>query len=69
MCTITLSPLDAAMMRQRLDEMGDSAIMSQVGGAPTTSGAYRWRVHVHVPHAEPAVALIRSLGEPSDISE
>ncbi len=33
MCTITLSPLDAAMMRQRLDEMGDSVIMSQVGGA------------------------------------
>ncbi|MHA7221498.1 DAK2 domain-containing protein [Arthrobacter sp. RHLT1-20] len=68
MCTITLSPLDAAMMRQRLDEMGDSVIMSQVGGAADASGAYRWRVHVHVPHAEPAVALIRSLGEPSDIS-
>ena len=68
MCTITLSPLDAAMMRQRLDEMGDSVIMSQVGGAVDASGAYRWRVHVHVPHAGPAVALIRSVGEPSDIS-
>ena len=55
MCTITLSPLDAAMMRQRLDEMGDSVIMSQVGGAPDASGAYRWRVHVHVPDAGPAV--------------
>ena len=68
MCTIALSPLDAAMMRQRLDEMGDSVIMSQVGGAADAAGRYRWRVHVHVLDAEPAVALIRSLGEPSDIS-
>lgn len=68
MCTISLSPLDAAMMRQRLDEMGDSVIMSQVGGAADAAGHYRWRVHVHVLTAEPAVALIRSLGEPTDIS-
>jgi dihydroxyacetone kinase-like predicted kinase len=68
MCTISLSPLDAAMMRQRLDEMGDSVIMSQVGGAANASGQYRWRVHVHVLDAEPAVALIRSLGDPSDLS-
>ncbi|WP_354247055.1 DAK2 domain-containing protein [Arthrobacter sp. UYEF20] len=68
MCTITLSPLDAAMMRQRLDEMGDSVIMSQVGAAADSSGRYRWRVHVHVLDADPAVALIRSLGEPSDFS-
>ncbi|WP_244208417.1 DAK2 domain-containing protein [Arthrobacter oryzae] len=68
MCTISLSPLDAAMMRQRLDEMGDSVIMSQVGGAADAAGHYRWRVHVHVLDAEPAVALIRSLGEPTDIS-
>jgi dihydroxyacetone kinase-like predicted kinase len=68
MCTISLSPLDAAMMRQRLDEMGDSVIMSQVGGAADAAGHYRWRVHVHVPDAKPAVELIRSLGEPTDIS-
>jgi uncharacterized protein len=68
MCTITLSPLDAATMRQRLDEMGDSVIMSQVGGNADADGAYRWRVHVHVADAAPAVALIRSLGEPSDLS-
>jgi hypothetical protein len=48
--------------------MGDSVIMSQVGGAADASGRYRWRVHVHVLDAGPAVALIRSLGEPSDIS-
>ncbi|SFT65990.1 hypothetical protein SAMN04487915_10271 [Arthrobacter sp. ov118] len=68
MCTISLSPLDAAMLRQRLDEMGDSVIMSQVGGAADAAGHYRWRVHVHVLDAEPAVALIRSLGEPADLS-
>ena len=56
------------MLRQRLDEMGDSVIMSQVGGAADAAGSYRWRVHVHVLDAEPAVALIRSLGEPTDIS-
>jgi dihydroxyacetone kinase-like predicted kinase len=85
MCTISLSPLAAATLRQRLDELGDSVIMSQVGSASSPSGpndggddddddedaveaSYRWRVHVHVPNAEPAVAVIRSLGEPTDIS-
>jgi dihydroxyacetone kinase-like predicted kinase len=68
MCTISLSPLDAATLRQRLDEMGDSVIMSQVGGSADADGKYRWRVHVHVLSPEPAVALIGSLGVPSDIS-
>ncbi|WP_458109218.1 DAK2 domain-containing protein [Arthrobacter sp. R3-55] len=76
MCTINLSPLNAAILRQRLDEMGDSVIMSQVGAAPgqddddesTVEASYRWRVHVHVPNPDPAVALIRSLGEPTDIA-
>jgi dihydroxyacetone kinase-like predicted kinase len=77
MCTINLSPLNAAILRQRLDEMGESVIMSQVGGAqgndddddePSVEVSYRWRVHVHVPDPEPAVALIRSLGEPTDIA-
>jgi dihydroxyacetone kinase-like predicted kinase len=68
MCTISLSPLDAATLRQRLDEMGDSVIMSQVGSAADADGKYRWRVHVHVPAPEPAVALIGSLGEPAEIS-
>ncbi len=77
MCTISLSPLNAAILRQRLDEMGESVIMSQVGGAQGSDDdddesnvevSYRWRVHVHVPDPEPAVALIRSLGEPTDIA-
>ncbi len=68
MCTISLSPLSAATLRQRLDEIGDSVIMSQVGSMAEADGSYRWRVHVHVADAGPAVALIRSLGEPSEIS-
>jgi len=85
MCTIELSPLAAATLRQKLDELGDSVIMSQVGSvsAPGSGNAgdeqddddadgieasYRWRVHVHVPEAGPAVDAIRALGEPSDIS-
>lgn len=68
MCTINLSPLDAATLRQRLDELGDSVIMSQVGPSADAEGRYRWRVHVHVPGPAPALGLIRSLGDPADVS-
>lgn len=65
MCTINLSPLDAATLRLRLDEIGDSVIMSAVTEVPE---GYRWRVHVHVPDANPALALIRDAGEAVNIS-
>ncbi|MHA7197307.1 DAK2 domain-containing protein [Arthrobacter alkaliphilus] len=39
MCTISLSPLAAATLRQRLDELGDSVIMSQVGSASQGPGS------------------------------
>ncbi|MEN8585158.1 DAK2 domain-containing protein [Burkholderia sp. RS01] len=68
MCTISLSPLDAATLRQRLDELGDSVIMSQVGPAPDADGRYRWRVHVHVLDSGPALETISSLGQPADVS-
>ena len=68
MCTINLSPLDAATLRQRLDQMGDSVIMSQLGHSADPDGKYRWRVHVHVKEEAPAVAVIRGLGEPTEIS-
>ena len=68
MCTISLSPLNAATLRQRLDEIGESVIMSQVGSGPDPEGNYRWRVHVHVPEPGQAVDTIRSLGEPAQIS-
>ncbi|HEY8701885.1 MAG TPA: DAK2 domain-containing protein [Arthrobacter sp.] len=68
MCTISLSPLNAATLRQRLDEIGESVIMSQVGTASDSDGNYRWRVHVHVPDADPAVRVIRSLGDPTHLT-
>jgi dihydroxyacetone kinase-like predicted kinase len=68
MCTVTLSPLDAAGLRQRLDEIGDSVIMSPVGAFDDGSGVCRWRVHVHVADPDDALALIRSVGEPERVA-
>jgi len=65
MCTINLSPLDAATLRLHLDELGDSVIMSAV---TEVEEGYRWRVHVHVPDPEPALALIHEAGDPVNIT-
>ncbi len=65
MCTINLSPLDAATLRLHLDELGDSVIMSAV---TAVEEGYRWRIHVHVPDAAPALALIHEAGHPVNIS-
>ncbi|HST72905.1 MULTISPECIES: DAK2 domain-containing protein [Kocuria] len=65
MCTVELSPLDAAELRHELSEVGTSVIMSAV----TESGdAYRWRVHVHVERPEDALAVIGARGEPLNLS-
>lgn len=65
MCTINLSPLDAATLRLHLDEVGDSVIMSAV---TEVEEGYRWRVHVHVPEAALALKFIEEAGEPSHIA-
>ncbi|WP_051478900.1 DAK2 domain-containing protein [Arthrobacter sp. H5] len=65
MCTINLSPLDAATLRLHLDELGDSVIMSAV---TEVEEGYRWRVHVHVPDAAPALKLIEDAGQPTNVS-
>ena len=65
MCTINLSPLDAATLRLKLDELGDSVIMSAV---TEVEGGYRWRVHAHVPDGDAALELIRELGEPMNVT-
>ena len=65
MCTINLSPLDAATLRLQLDELGDSVIMSAV--SPVGDG-YRWRVHVHTPDAGSAIDLLRTVGEPMNLT-
>ncbi|GAB3546310.1 hypothetical protein GCM10027404_06490 [Arthrobacter tumbae] len=65
MCTINLSPLDAAILRLHLDEVGDSVIMSAV---TEVEEGYRWRVHVHVPEAALALRYIEEAGQPSHIA-
>lgn len=65
MCTINLSPLDAATLRLHLDEVGDSVIMSAV---TEVEEGYRWRVHVHVPEAALALKFIEEAGQPSHIA-
>lgn len=65
MCTINLTPLDAATLRLHLDELGDSVIMSAV---TEVENGYRWRVHVHVPDPAPALALIHQAGAPVNIT-
>ena len=64
MCTIELSPLDAATLRQRLDELGDSVIMSQVGGAAEQPGATAGGSTSTSSTPNRPWPLIRSLGEP-----
>lgn len=68
MCTMTLTPLDAAGLRVQLDELGDSVIMSPVSEDSAAPGSYRWRVHVHVPEPDPALELLRAAGEPENLT-
>lgn len=65
MCTVTLDALGAATLRGQLDSIGDSVIMSPVN---QRGEAFRWRVHVHVPEPEEALALIRQHAEPVNLS-
>ncbi|MGH3652870.1 DAK2 domain-containing protein [Glutamicibacter sp.] len=66
MCTVSLDALGAAMLRGQLDSIGNSVIMSPVN--QLEEDTYRWRVHVHVPEAEPALELIKKHGDPVNIS-
>lgn len=65
MCTVELSPLDAAELRHELSEVGSSVIMSAM---TETAGGYRWRVHVHVEHPEDALAVIGARGDPVNLA-
>nr|WP_315973809.1 DAK2 domain-containing protein [Glutamicibacter sp. M10] len=66
MCTVSLDALGAATLRGQLDAMGNSVIMSPVN--QLEEDTYRWRVHVHVPEAEPAIELIGKYGDPVNVS-
>lgn len=65
MCTITADPLQAATLRASLDAVGDSVLMSPVSAA---GEGFRWRVHVHVPEQELALAAVSAVAEPQDVS-
>lgn len=62
MCSIDLSALDAATLRYELDRAGDSVIMSAVKTLNEEEQLFRWRVHVHVPDKELALAAIKKVG-------
>ena len=66
MCTVSLDALGAATLRGQLDAMGNSVIMSPVN--QLEEDTYRWRVHVDVGEAEPALELIGKYGEPVNVS-
>lgn len=62
MCSVQLTPLDAATLRIGLNEIGNSVIMSPINTIEDDNGTIRWRVHVHVNEPEDAMQLIRPLG-------
>ncbi len=68
MCTISLTPLAAAGLRLELDGLGDSVIMSAVSEEADPTGAYPWRLHVHVPTAGAALDAIHAVGDPNNVS-
>lgn len=65
MCSVTASPLDAALLRAALDSVGDSVLMSPVS---PVGESFRWRVHVHVQDAELALQEVARVGSPEDVS-
>lgn len=63
MCTVRLDPLGAASLRHRLDEVGDSVIITPIDSEPDEAGSYRWRIHVHAQEEDAAARVIREAGE------
>ena len=68
MCTLELAPLQAALLRQRLEEVGDSVILAPVTRTADDAGRLPWRVHVHVRRAEDALAVLHADAEPRGVT-
>ncbi|GAA2044851.1 hypothetical protein GCM10009720_27210 [Yaniella flava] len=68
MCSVQLTPLDAATLRIGLNDIGNSVIMSPVNTEEDGDGTIRWRVHVHVAEPEEAMQLIRPLGSTENLA-
>ncbi|MCB4207305.1 DAK2 domain-containing protein [Arthrobacter sp. UM1] len=68
-CTVSASPLDAAVLRASLDALGDSVIMTPLGRtAADPSQRVRWRIHVHVEEKQTALEAIEAVAVPEDVS-
>lgn len=65
MCSVTATPLEAALLRAALDSVGDSVLMSPV---TPVGESFRWRVHVHVEDAELALREVARVGVPEHVS-
>lgn len=67
MCSLQLTPLDAATLRYGLDEVGDSVIMSPISTETDEDGRVRWRLHAHVPDPDAALELVHRTGSPENL--
>lgn len=68
MCSLELTPLDAATLRIGLNEVGNSVIMSPINTQENADGTIRWRVHVHVVEPDDAMRLINPLGTTENLA-
>ena len=66
MCSMVLTPFNAAALRAQLDELGESVIMSPVRIGDDE--LHRWRIHVHVPDGDLALETIRHYGRPENLT-
>lgn len=62
MCTVRLDPLGAASLRHRLDELGESVIITPIGAEPDSDGSLRWRIHVHTDDVDATLSAVREAG-------
>ncbi len=62
MCTVRLDPLGAASLRHRLDELGESVIITPIGADPAPDGTLRWRIHVHTAAPEATLSAVQQAG-------
>ena len=68
MCSLQLTPLDAATLRIGLNEVGNSVIMSPISTQENDDGTIRWRVHVHVAEPDDAMRLINPMGTTENLA-
>lgn len=62
MCTVRLDPLGAASLRHRLDELGESVIITPIGAEAAEDGTLRWRIHVHTDDSVSTLAAVQEAG-------